>query len=410
MYNILNISSDILFDENISTFEYHTHQPYASSTLNKSDEIRIPIQQQDLYTLPAHSFIYLEGSISVTKADGTPSTETFISNNGFAFLFDEIRYELNGIEIDKVRNPGITSTLKGYVSQTPNTIKGLENGGWIMPSKNKTLSIVKNGNFNVCLPLHVLLGFAEDFKRILLNVKQELILIRSNTDYNSVLGTNNTDNVDIKLDKVIWKVPHVKLSDEQRLRILKVIDKNQKLPISFRSWDLNEHPALPTGTSNETWAVKTSSQLEKPRYVIVAFQTGRIKRRDKDCSNFDQCDLRNIKLFLNSDQYPYDDLNLDWDKGKTALLYEMYCRFQVSYYGKDNPEPLLSRQDFMELAPIVVIDCSKQSEAIKNATVDMRLEFEMNKNFVADTRAYCLTIHDRIVEYEAGTGLVRKLY
>jgi len=31
-------------------------------------------------------------------------------------MFDEIRYELNGVEIDRNRNIGITSTIKNYVS------------------------------------------------------------------------------------------------------------------------------------------------------------------------------------------------------------------------------------------------------------------------------------------------------
>ena len=218
-----------------------------------------------------------------------------------------------------------------------------------------------------------------------------------------------TNEVDIKLDKLVWKVPHVKLSDEQRLLLLKIIDKNQILPIAFRSWDLYEHPSLPTGTQQETWTVKASSSLERPRYVIIAFQTDRQRNITKDTSNFDHCKLRNVKVFLNSEQYPYDDINLDFDKAKTALLYDMFTRFQTSYYGKTS-EPLLSREEFLTLTPIVVVDCSKQSDAIRTSTVDMRIEFELSQNFPANTRAFCLVVHDRIVEYEAGTGLVRRMY
>jgi len=39
-----------------------------------------------------------------------------IRNNCVAFIFDEIRYELNGVEIDRSKNVGITSTFKNYVS------------------------------------------------------------------------------------------------------------------------------------------------------------------------------------------------------------------------------------------------------------------------------------------------------
>ena len=50
--DILDISDEPVFDERIVKYEMHTYNPYADTTLAHSDEIRIPIQQQDLYTLP----------------------------------------------------------------------------------------------------------------------------------------------------------------------------------------------------------------------------------------------------------------------------------------------------------------------------------------------------------------------
>ncbi len=39
-----------------------------------------------------------------------------LGNNCVMFIFDEIRYELNGMEIDRNRNVDITSSLKNYVT------------------------------------------------------------------------------------------------------------------------------------------------------------------------------------------------------------------------------------------------------------------------------------------------------
>lgn len=150
--------------------------------------------------------------------------------------------------------------------------------------------------------------------------------------------------------------------------------------------------------------------MKKPPYVIIAFQTNRNKNKDTDSSQFDSCNLKNVKLYLNSEQYPYDDMNLDFDQGKIALLEEMYNEFQTSYYGHRHSEPLLSRSDFEKLSPIVIINCSKQSEAVKSSTVDIRLQLESSDNLSANTKAHCLTLHDSIVEYEMGSGLVRKLF
>jgi len=42
---------------------------------------------------------------------------------------------------------------------------------------------------------------------------------------------------------------------------------------------------------------------------------------------FDDC-LSNVKFYLNSAFYPYDDLNLDFGKKRYAVLFDMYARFR----------------------------------------------------------------------------------
>ena len=41
-----------------------------------------------------------------------------LRNNWVTFIFDEIRYELNSVEIDRNRNVGVTNTIKNYLSLT----------------------------------------------------------------------------------------------------------------------------------------------------------------------------------------------------------------------------------------------------------------------------------------------------
>lgn len=48
------------------------------------------------------------------------------------------------------------------------------------------------------------------------------------------------------------------------------------------------------------------------------------------------------------------------------MLFCMICMptFQASYYNKD-PQPFLSKSEFLEYPPLAVIDCSKQNESLK---------------------------------------------
>lgn len=396
---MLQINNFIESDNSITSIELHTYSPYNLSFKN-SDEIRISIQHQDLIVLPSESLLYIEGTF--TKADGSkPVTATF-TNNCMAFLFDEIRYELNGVEIDKNKNPGVTSTIKGYVSFNENESSKLIHSGW---SHNVSPTLT-DGSFNFCIPLKHLLGFAEDYQKIIINSKHELILIRSRSDVNSYISTAN-DEMNVKIEKLQWKMPHVSVADHEKIKILKTIQSNRSIKTCFRNWEMYEYPVLPV-SKQHLWTVKTVSQLEKPRYVIIGFQTNRKNDKEKDLSKFDHCNMTNMKLFLNSECYPYDNLNLNYVKNQYSILYDMYRKFQQSYYNSTST-PLFSYADFKSTAPLIVVDCSRQNESIKSAPIDISLEFEFNEAIPAGTSAYCVIIHDRIIEYNPLTNIVRRL-
>lgn len=409
--DILDIRQGPVFDETVWEKEYHTHQPYASSKLENSDEIRIPIHQQDVYTLPCESYLYIEGRVH--KKDGSIGTTVPFINNAMAFLFEEIRYEISGITVDSTKRVGIASTLKGMVSLTPTEINALKTAGWLKPQNDEVLVSTPNvnGYFDFCIPLRLLLGFMEDYRRIIINVKQEIVLLRTSLDDDLIIAPTGTTRAGLEwklsLEKIAWRVPHLRLSDSHKLQLLKQLNSDRDIVMPFRSWEMHEYPMLPT-TQRHSWTVKTSSQLEKPRYVIFALQTSKRNILTANAGVFDHCKITNVKLFLNSQFFPYDNLQVSFSKDRYSVLYEMYSRFQASYYGKSN-SPLLTPKQFSVNAPVVVIDCSKQIESVKSSTVDIRIELDFEENIPANTTAYCLIIHDSIVTYTPLTGMVKKV-
>ena len=400
MNRILEISENVNYDDTIIDVEYHSHLPYSSNSLKNSDEIRIPVHQQDVYTLPSRSFIFIEGKI-VKSADNSNDTTTQLVNNAMAFLFDEIRYELCGTEVDRVKNVGVTTTMKNILTSRPGDANWMENAGWKVTS---AAVLDDKSKFSYCVPLKLLLGFAEDYKHILLNVKQELVLLRSSTDKNAVFqGATAQHDIKIVLDKIVWKIPYVRVEDNIRLSLLKITDRDQPLSIPFRKWQLYEYPTLPTSKLH-SWTVKTSSIMEKPRYVIIAFQTDRKDNAAKNASHFDLSNLENVKLYLNSKYYPYDNMN-----GNKSLIYDFYSKFQSSYYTGSDDQPCLNKETFFAKAPLIVIDCSKQIETIKTGSLDIRIDIETSQDIPANTSAYCLIIHDAIVQYLPLSGIVKKI-
>ena len=286
--SVLSVNEDIVFDDSIASLEYHTHTPYATSKYDNNDEIRIAVQQQDLYTLPCESLLYIEGKL--TKKDGTAvDNEMGFDNNAMAFLFEEIRYELGGVEVARTRRVGITSALKNLLSfdvneESTSTITAC----WTHPAKaTTTLQKMKStsGDFCFTVPLRMLMGFAEDYKRIIVNQKQELVLLWAASDTDALYYNKSTSepapDYNLKLQKVYWKLPEVKPSDAQKAMLLRLVERDKAIAIAYRNWEIHEYPLLPT-SQQQTWSIKTSTEVEKPRYIVLAFQT---EKREKSTSS-----------------------------------------------------------------------------------------------------------------------------
>lgn len=400
MAYILDVDDTYTIDDVITKFEEHTHLPYTSQTFNNNDEIRIPIHQQDVCTLPSSSYLYLEGTVTAKK--GSEDVAVQLVNNAIAYLFDEIRYEINGAVVDRTKNVGMTTTIKNLLSRRTNEKNEMEIAGWSTEANNITVS---EGKFAYCVPLRTLLGFAEDYRKVMLPMRQELVLMRASTDNNAVYIPTAGATFALKLEKIQWRVPYVTAASLNHLKLMERMEVDRPTLIPFRTWQLHEYPVLLESTEQK-WTVKTAPQSEKPRFVALAFQTARKNKQDADNAKFDLCGLYNIKLYLNAEVYPYDNL-----LGNKTVLYKMFTNFQNSYYEYDEPSNStpISYSTFIASTPIVFIDCSKQKESLKAGPIDVRMEFESKTNFPANTSAYCLLISDTVMQYTPLTNLVTKI-
>lgn len=409
--DILNVTEPVRYSEAITKKTNHYYHPLASTSYGYGDEIRISIPAQDTYLLLNESFLHIQGKL---ERNATTSGTTKFDRNGLAFLFQEIRLYLNGIEVDATRNVGMATTLKCIPSLTKASFETESIAAGINELFNNQF-VGTNGVFNACIPLKHLLGIAEDFKKVLVATKLELVILRSRSD-NNALYTTSTEELakhdKIKLEKIIWQIPHITLSDSARLPFLRILEKDIPLLIPFRTWDYQENPLLPCA-SNVIWNITTKTQLEKPRYVIVGLQIDLKNQITKQTSSFNSSYVKNMKIFLNNEPFPSMnfDSNFDGDKKKFSLVYKFFTNFQQSYYGIDSREisPCLTPEEFASWGPIFVFDCSNQSENLKNAPVNIRLEIEADSAIIDKTSCSVLIISDRIVQYSPLSGLTKIL-
>jgi len=102
----------------------------------------------DNYTLLCENYLYIEGKVN------TPANvvgDVCFLNNGLAFLFSKMRYEINEIELQKIKSPGISSCLKGYCSYIPNDLHTLENAAWGPMTDDNNKNFFTNNLYTGCI-------------------------------------------------------------------------------------------------------------------------------------------------------------------------------------------------------------------------------------------------------------------
>ena len=166
---------------------------------------------------------------------------------------------------------------------------------------------------------------------------------------------------------------------------------------------------MPVNTKALTWPIRTSTSLERPRFIIVGFQTNKLDNILADASKFDHCDVRNVTAFLGTERYPYVAHNVDFEKQKYSSLYEAYASFRRAYYNYSTDQPLVNHSTFSESYPLWIIDTRHQSEVSSSSNIDIKLEIETSKPIPADTSCHCLIIADRVIEISPFSGIVKQL-
>ncbi|XP_065678268.1 uncharacterized protein LOC136093221 [Hydra vulgaris] len=144
--------------------------------------------------------------------------------------------------------------------------------------------------------------------------------------------------------------------------------------------------------SSFDWRLRIRT-TKKARYILVGFQTNKEGNQEQNASLFDHCDLKNMWIELNEEIYP---ASLSFPNMKLTRAYRHAANFAEVYYNMTNLISLCSitPSDYRDLYPFMYFNVSKQSERMKDSTVDIRLKAEFNTPVPAGTIIYALIISD----------------
>ena len=331
MSSIFRINVPIPNNNGIDKYEDIEYEPVVGTGLNnRGGDIRLVIESQDIFTHPSESFLIIEGRL--IKADnnsyGNADLIT-LTNNAIMHLFRAIRYELPGQEIEKINHTGQATTMLGWLKYPDDfsKSKGLNqlwykdttaaaqevNVGW----NARKLYFINNsnpkGSFSFRIPLKHIFGFCEDYDKVVYGFKHTLTLTR-NDDNDAIFRAAAADAGKIVLSKISWFMPHVTPSDKDKMELYKIIERKEKLPVGYRMIQCDT-ASIPKATSFG-WRLSVKSSPEVPRFIIVGFQTGKSGNQEQNPSLFDNVNVSNNYVMLNSIRYPTADYNIFYSGAK----------------------------------------------------------------------------------------------
>ncbi|XP_065651027.1 uncharacterized protein LOC136079232 [Hydra vulgaris] len=373
--DILNFTEIPTVDDGIERFEFYEYEPIARTSLNSTGEIRINIEQQDLFTLPSEAYLLFEGRL--LKLDGTAyanADAVSLTNNGIMHLFSEISYQLSNQNIESVYFPGQATTMLGMLKY-PNDFQlaqGLnqlwykdssttavlaDNSGFAVRQSYIIQKPTTKGTFSFCIPLRHIFGFCDDYNKVIYGFKHTLTLVRK-SDTGAIFRNALAAAGKVNLDKISLFMPHVIPSDLERVNLYKSIESKVTLPVTFRARQCDTITVPQSTTFSWRLSVKTSP--EKPRYIIVGFQTNKDGNQEVNSSIFDHCDLKNMYIMLNQEKYPAADYNLSFPNHKFSRAYRDASVFSEKFYGMNDliTQSNITPSDYKDLYPLFVFDVS----------------------------------------------------
>ena len=152
-----------------------------------------------------------------------------------------------------------------------------------------------------------------------------------------------------------------------------------------------------------SWRLFFKSPPKVLRFIIVGFQTDKSGSQEQNPSIFDNVNVRNIYVTLNSNKYPTLGYNLSFLKQQFSRVYCDAAEFRSKFFDMDElvSNPSFTPAEYRNLYPLFLFDVSKQSEKLKYSTTDIQIKMYFNENVPADTQEFTVTISDKLINFQS---------
>jgi len=434
--SMLILKDPIEVDNSIESYEIKSALPLNKSIYNTQGQtIEINVEAIDGYYRPSKSFIQFDGYLARKDNNERYAQDVQIAliNNAMMYLFTSIEYSLGEKIIETLSYPGQVTSILGYLNYSDdfNTSAGLKQC-WSKDTTNNAISAKYNrsaaipadghttpeenprynhgfatrrallmkgndntrGNFSFIIPFDHIFGFHE-YDKVIYNMKQTLKFTRAIDDFAIHKGEGVTDGK-VTLTEITWCIPEVRPSVESKVQLMKEVEEKEKYPLHFTGRNV-QHTTLPTDVQNFDWTLSVSGGVEKPRWIIVGFQTAKNTNQTENPAVFNHLNVERAYADLNGSHYPRDDVIVNFSNNQYSRYYQMIDDFKKEYHGINNliGGCQINLETYKDLYPLIIFDVRYQNETLKSQVLATRLKFYFREGVPANTEAFAVILSDR---------------
>ena len=393
------INSDIL------KCDYIRYSPSEISTINTANSqvyINIPREDSVISLLNSYlelNFGVLHAGTNNRYADGN---DIRLVNLGPIGLFSNYKLTTSsGKHLENIDHAHIVSLMYKLLS----SCKGSDDLsiGFDRDRGRRQRELTNNktqkGKYHVRIYLKDVLGFAEYQEKGTYGLGYKLTLTR-NTD-NAVLNKANAiNNSRVKINALVWYVPHYTPSIQQQSILSKQILNKTPTQIQYpeRSVFMKE-----VNTQNFwTFELGTQEGINIPTWVFVAFQQND-RRHDQNLNNdtFVRLPVISAQVVVGIERYPDSAILLNYEDDNYSQGYGQIKEAFRALTKDDILKPYISEDDFRSSNETNIIGYNiyafdiRYQKNFENAQ-PIKVEFKFSENIAAGIYGYALVLTNRL--------------
>ena len=255
----------------------------------------------------------------------------------------------------------------------------------------------ERGHMYMMIKMRDLFGFVNDlekfiyclgFKLILKRNNNDRVLFRVNADADAV---GNVANIDIR--GISWCVPGIDPSNDNRIIVQKGLSKKNNVLFSYYERK-TFYRNVPKAT-NFLFDLGLESGMERPQYLIVAFEKNNVYEQTHDASTFDIMNVTECYCKIGSEFYPEDRVNINCGTNNYSEAFKEIVSFNKDYNGlPHNIKPYINHRTFKSNHRIYVFDTRYQSDHIGPQPIQLNFKFSA---VVADVICHALVLTRKVI-------------